>query len=67
MLPDITLRFYLLNQIILLMSHFLLLNGKSNTGFNQIFDKYSERSDFKKCRKVISEKQKELGAYGGYE
>lgn len=41
-----------------------LLNGKSNTGFNQIFDKYSELSDFKKCRKVISEKQKELGAYG---
>lgn len=29
-----------------------------------IFDKYSELSDFKKCRKVISEKQKELGAYG---
>ena len=41
-----------------------LLNGKSNTGFNQIFDKHSELSDFKKCRKVISEKQKELGAYG---
>ena len=41
-----------------------LLNGKSNTGFNHIFDKYSELSDFKKCRKVISEKQKELGAYG---
>lgn len=41
-----------------------LLDKSSDRNFNKIFEEYKDLSDFKKCKKVIMEKQKELEAYG---
>lgn len=41
-----------------------LLNNQSENSFEAIFEKYSNLSDFTRCRKVILQKQKELETYG---
>lgn len=41
-----------------------ILNSKSEKNINQIFDEYKELSDFKICREIVLQKQKELEAYG---
>ncbi len=41
-----------------------ILNKDSDNNFYYIFDKYSDLSDFVRCRNMIEQKQKELGAYG---
>ena len=41
-----------------------ILNPNSEENFMKIFDKYTDVSDFKKSRKIVLEKQKELESYG---
>lgn len=41
-----------------------ILNSKSDKNINQIFDEYKELSDFKICREIVLQKQKELESYG---
>ncbi|MCI5508885.1 MAG: hypothetical protein MR936_05635 [Eubacterium sp.] len=41
-----------------------ILDSKQEDSFESIFDKYHELSSFEKCREVLSQKQKELKAYG---
>lgn len=41
-----------------------LLDDNTEENFNSLFDKYSDLSDFEKCRSAIKQKQKELEVYG---
>ena len=41
-----------------------ILNSKSDKNIIQIFDEYKELSDFKICREIVLQKQKELESYG---
>lgn len=41
-----------------------ILSSKNEKNINQIFDEYKELSDFKVCREIVLQKQKELESYG---
>lgn len=41
-----------------------ILDKNSTNNFERIFDQYQDLSDFDKCREMITQKQKELKAYG---
>ncbi len=41
-----------------------ILSSKSEKNINQIFDGYGTLSDFKICREIVLQKQKELESYG---
>lgn len=41
-----------------------ILNEKKDPNFIKLFDKYSDLSDFKKCREVIRQKESEIASYG---
>ena len=41
-----------------------ILDKNSTNNFERIFDQYQDLSEFEKCREMITQKQKELKAYG---
>lgn len=41
-----------------------ILNSKSEKNIGHIFDEYKKLSDFKICREIVLQKQKELESYG---
>ena len=41
-----------------------ILKKESEQNFYKIFDKYSDISDFNRCKDIVLQKQKELYTYG---